>query len=111
MHQPPAVAEALARYKGALVERFGERLRELILFGSYARGEAHEDSDVDVMVAVEGLTEAERGEVIDLAYFQGLAVDDTTLLSPLPYSTEQAARMRAGGRRLFSDIDREGIPL
>jgi hypothetical protein len=38
------------------------------------------------------------------------AGDDWVGLSPLVYSTEQARRMRDGGRRLFRDIDGEGLP-
>ena len=29
---------------------YGDRLSKIILFGSYARGEAHEDSDVDLLL-------------------------------------------------------------
>jgi predicted nucleotidyltransferase len=43
----PAVL--LRRYKQALLEA-GYMLDKLILFGSYAKGEAHHDSDLDVCV-------------------------------------------------------------
>nr|WP_284708509.1 nucleotidyltransferase domain-containing protein [Sporomusa sphaeroides] len=32
---------------------FGSKLRQVILFGSYARGEQEEDSDMDIMVLVD----------------------------------------------------------
>jgi predicted nucleotidyltransferase len=48
------VARKLARFRNTLEGRFGGRLRELILYGSYARGEANEDSDVDVLDATAG---------------------------------------------------------
>ncbi len=107
----PAVEGALARFRGALQHRFGDRLRELVLFGSYARGDAHEDSDVDVLVSIEGLTGAERRTVIDTVYFEGRAKDETIGLSPLAFSTEETERHRSGGRRLFQDIAREGVRL
>ncbi len=34
--------------KGELKQQFG--IEEIALFGSYARGEAHEDSDVDIAI-------------------------------------------------------------
>lgn len=37
------------------MEAHGDQIDEIILFGSVARGEAHEDSDVDVLVVVETL--------------------------------------------------------
>ncbi|HEX7670731.1 MAG TPA: nucleotidyltransferase domain-containing protein [Polyangiaceae bacterium] len=102
---------ALTRFRTALGERFGERLREVRLFGSQARGEANEDSDVDVFVSVDGLTGAERSEILTLAYHADLAGEEDVLLSPLAYSTEQADELRRRERRLLRDIDREGVAL
>ena len=100
---PGAVSETLERFRSSLDERFGSRLRELRLFGSWARGEEHEDSDLDVLVIVDALTPEERHEVHALAYNADLANEWLLLLSPLAYSTQQAERMRAGGRRLFRE--------
>ncbi len=106
----PVVALALARFAGALRARFGRRVSAVVLFGSRARGEAHEDSDTDVMVSIDDLTPAERREVFSLAYAVDSELPDWVGLSPLVYSTAQVAALRAGGRRLFRDIDREGMP-
>ena len=106
-----AVSATLGRFAAALRERFGERLCEVVLFGSRARGDAHEDSDVDVLVVIEGLSEQERLAVLDLASATDGASSEWVGLSPLVYSSEQARAMRRGGRRLFRDIDREGLRL
>lgn len=42
----------LARHKPVLAERFG--VTKLALFGSFARGTARDDSDVDVLVRFDG---------------------------------------------------------
>ena len=47
---PPIVLRALQRFRQWLEERFGGRLREFVVFGSRARGDAKEDSDIDVLV-------------------------------------------------------------
>jgi predicted nucleotidyltransferase len=107
---PLAVVAALGRFKEALERRFGARLREVTLFGSYARGEAHEESDVDVLVVVQGLTEDERREVMELAYDADAADREAWVgISPLPYSDVQAADMRSRERLLFRDIARDGV--
>lgn len=88
---------------------FGERLRELRLFGSYSRGEAHEDSDVDVLVLVDGLTDREIGIVAGEAAYT--MIDTGVPLSPLPMSTERLEQLRCGERLLAKDLDTEGITL
>jgi hypothetical protein len=45
------IRRILAQYKSELRARFG--VRELAIFGSYARGEATPLSDVDILVALE----------------------------------------------------------
>jgi hypothetical protein len=107
----PLIYDALARLGAALRARFGGRLSEVFLFGSRARREAHEDSDVDVLVVVDDLSDAERLAVIDLASAIDFASPEWVGLSPFVYSSAQAAKMRAGGRRLFRDIDLEGRRL
>ncbi len=47
------VIKKLKKYKKLLAQKM--QFSELILFGSYARGTAHKDSDVDVAVVVDEL--------------------------------------------------------
>jgi len=49
---PQQVNTALADFQRRLLELFPDEISRLILYGSYARGEATPDSDVDVMVVV-----------------------------------------------------------
>jgi len=43
---------------------FGEKLSDVLLFGSYARGDYHEESDIDVMILLDMSTE-EVGKQFD----------------------------------------------
>jgi len=43
----------LSDVKSELLDVFGDSLRQLILYGSYARSEEHFDSDIDIMILVE----------------------------------------------------------
>ena len=107
---PIPVRDALGRLVTALRARFGERLHEVVLFGSYARGDADEDSDVDVLVVIDVLTDRERSAVFELANLvdrEGTWVG----LSVVAHSTEQALELRSRQRRLYCDIDREGLRL
>lgn len=64
-----SVKELMAQLKRDLIRLYGERLKGLYLFGSHARDEADEESDVDVMIVLDRVddysTEIDRtGEVV-----------------------------------------------
>ncbi|GHV38912.1 hypothetical protein FACS1894187_18270 [Synergistales bacterium] len=46
----PVTAEALNLFAQRVIEHEGDNLKSVVLFGSVARNEANEDSDVDVLV-------------------------------------------------------------
>ncbi|HMA92676.1 MAG TPA: nucleotidyltransferase domain-containing protein [Polyangiaceae bacterium] len=107
----PTIHDAVERFCGEVRRRFQQRVREIVLFGSQARGDADEESDVDLLVVIDELTEAERKLVFNLAYDAGAAAEEFVALSPLPYSTAQTAGLRARERRLMLDISRDGVAL
>ena len=43
----------ISRVKALLMKMYGERIKKVILYGSYVRGEATKDSDIDVLVLVD----------------------------------------------------------
>ena len=43
----------LQEFKQVLVQRFGNEINTVILFGSQSRGMAQEDSDYDILVVLE----------------------------------------------------------
>jgi len=49
---PVKVKRLLKELKDGLVRIYGDRLNGLYLYGSYARGDAQVDSDVDVMIVL-----------------------------------------------------------
>jgi predicted nucleotidyltransferase len=49
----PKVKRLVDQVKAHLLERYGAGIKRVILCGSHARGEATEDSDVDVLVLVD----------------------------------------------------------
>lgn len=53
----PKVHRILKKLQKALLARYGEKLSQIILFGSQARGDANADSDIDVLVVLEDKTE------------------------------------------------------
>ena len=88
------VLELLSRHKHELARRFG--VAQLALFGSSARDEAREDSDVDVLVSFDGPATSQRyfGVQFYLEDLLGCPVDlvtDKALRAELrPYVEQEA---------------------
>ena len=100
---------AAARFAAALRARYGAALLDVRLFGSCARGEMREDSDVDVAVVLERVDWRTRRDVIDLSADIGLA--HCVLLSATVLDRATFERWRRQERALVLDIEREGQPL
>lgn len=105
----PPVRAALGELRVRLERRFGPRLRGMTLFGSLARGEARAESDVDVLVLVDDLTNRERRVIFE----EGADVwmDTGIHLAPLALSVAEwdgQVRLR---RMLVDEVKRDGIPI
>ena len=106
---PSFLRPPLTASRELLRARFGDRLTAMLLFGSHARGDAHEESDVDVLVLVEGLTYSEWSDTI--ADFVDTTITYQVDLAPLVMSSERWSSLRAQERALVTELDRDGVAL
>jgi uncharacterized protein len=68
----------LDRFTDTLEQVYGDRLISVVLFGSVARGTANPDSDLDLLVIIDGLPERYGDRLDDiLPILKGLRVDPT----------------------------------
>ena len=105
---PTVVDAALRELKQRLDRLYGDRLSGLYLYGSYARGTAHADSDVDVLVVLHGSVQpgaeiAHMGRIV-----AGICLERDLLISVFPVST---AALRERSSPLFANVRREGVLL
>ncbi len=107
--QEGLLARTMAELKSRLASRFGADLLDIRLFGSYARGEAAEDSDVDVFVLLRTAGWRERKAVLDTA--GDLFAETGLLVSPTVFDLARFEEWRRQERPLVMDIEREGVPL
>jgi uncharacterized protein len=103
----PPVQAALSEYRQELERALPGKLERLTLFGSLARGDAHEDSDVDILVVVDSLTFPERKAAIDLATEIGLRHD--LVFAPVVLAAAEWAELLRRERALPREIERDAI--
>lgn len=98
----------LEELQSDLLDIYKERFKSLILYGSHARGEVTEDSDIDVVSVIEGIENpvTELGKLSDIISRISLKYD--TLISLYPIS---AADFDNRNSPLLLNVRREGIYL
>ncbi|MEX0569608.1 MAG: nucleotidyltransferase domain-containing protein [Candidatus Njordarchaeota archaeon] len=47
------IAQLVRHVKRHLLKQYGDKIREIILYGSHARGNATKDSDIDLLVLID----------------------------------------------------------
>jgi predicted nucleotidyltransferase len=98
----------LPRVKKILEDLYGDRLVSVILYGSFARDKATEDSDIDIAVVLKGKTkdiaalDKEDGAIYDFS------VETGELISIFPVSVY---KLRRSDWPLYCHMRTEGIEL
>ena len=64
---PDIVSDILFEFARQIKKLLGAKLSRIMVYGSYARGDFHEDSDIDVMILVK-LSETEIKQVASAIY-------------------------------------------
>jgi predicted nucleotidyltransferase len=98
----------LSKLRQKLAELYGERLVEMVLYGSQARGDVTLESDIDVLVVLEGSVNpgdeiARTGDVVT-----ALSLEHNTVISCLFVSAE---RFHNEQSPLLLNVRREGVRI
>ena len=94
--------------KRRLREAFGDRLRGVVLYGSEARGESQEGSDIDVMVLLEGPINLWGDIKTGIGATYDLTLELGRPVHPDPVDAEEYQK---GEFALYRNVKREGIVL
>ena len=89
---------------------FGDRVDSIVLYGSVARGDIHEDSDVDVLVIGQDLA-AHRKRVEEIASAQRLSDDDFLWLQPITYDRDRFLKLYRIHAPYAENVVEDGLPL
>lgn len=100
--------ETLRIFRERLLEEYQENLVAVILFGSAARGEFDEESDIDVLVVLRDYKDfwKEFHTISDIAYDVSMGTDFQVLISPVLVTQEEYEESRG---ILLRNIKREGV--
>ncbi len=92
-----------------LKNHYGDRLERIILYGSYARGDFHDESDMDFLLILRDETVSVKAEL--QAYgpaIHGLLQKHGLMVSVMPTS---AAHFQTSNRSVFRFIRQDGVTV
>lgn len=112
----PAFRPYIGRFCEKLLERYGDNLIGLLLFGSVARGDWDKDSDIDLLIVLKRFERSKRAalrEIIELRkelrgsqeYKDSVSMGYYPVVEVYPLEAEDAKRFR----RMYLDALTEGI--
>jgi predicted nucleotidyltransferase len=105
----PIIHQIAIEYKAQLQQLYGNELAELILFGSYARGDYHEESDLDFAVILRDPNTRTSAEIARTAVISSrLSLKYGLMLSSLPVSLHKKQTSLQG---IYQEIRKEGITI
>ena len=100
---------AVTRFLELLRRHHSERVQQMILFGSKARGDSGSWSDMDILIVVDRDDWRLSHAISDLAADVSLEYD--VLIGPRVIGKERWERMKQRRFGLYQNVVAEGIPL
>ncbi|KRT65539.1 MAG: polymerase beta domain-containing protein [Candidatus Dadabacteria bacterium CSP1-2] len=99
----------LKELKKSLNGFLGERLLRFVLFGSRARGDYDNKSDIDVAIIVRSLTRNLKNQILEK--IAEIEFKHLVPISTLVLSEDEFENLKRLERRIALDIEREGHPI
>lgn len=108
---PATIETILKKYTEALEKIYGQHLKSVILYGSYARGDYNEDSDIDIMILLD-ISDVDiktyRHELSDLTY--DFNMDYDLDIKPIAKNVTHFKNWM-GIYPFYDNVNREGVKL
>ena len=103
----PIIQQIAKEYKDALKNLYGDDLAELILFGSYGRGDQRQESDIDFAIVLKN-PDIRTFQVLEKtsSISSELSLKYGLMISTFPVSLQKKETSMQG---VYRNIRREGI--
>jgi uncharacterized protein len=105
------VEELVQKFRNEIGIALGSNLERVILYGSRARGDEAQDSDLDILVVLRDLSSADGAEIHRIAYSLMWDREFHPLISLNIIDHEHYLLLSEAGSSYLGNILREGIPL
>jgi predicted nucleotidyltransferase len=105
---PKRVQTILKEVQEELQRIYHDRFKEMILFGSYARGDAAVDSDIDIVLLLEDVKDISTERERYLPVTGQISLKYDTVVSVVPFDVRDFHQKRTP---LILNVNKEGIKI
>ncbi|GAB3168104.1 nucleotidyltransferase family protein [Telluribacter humicola] len=104
-----STSEILGVVRKELTKVYGPRLYDVLLFGSYARGTQHAESDVDLLIVLDEETISVAGEISQInEVLTPMAIQEGVFFSVMPVTK---AKYLHSQLPIYQEVRREGVSI
>lgn len=108
---PQTMQSLIEKYVSEIQKIYGEHLRRILLYGSYARGDFKPDSDVDIMILLD-ISDMEiknyRHQLSDMTF--DFNMDHDMDIKPIAKSEEHFVKW-VKNYPFYANVNKEGVVL
>lgn len=100
---------AVEEFVKKAIKRYKDKIESIILFGSVARGDAKEDSDIDILIIVKERNIEDMKEIYGIAF--EVSIGHSKDISPKIYAIAEVLNRIEIGAPFIKEVLKEGVSL
>ena len=101
--------KVIEEFKAKIIDDFPDKITKVIIFGSKARGQATEDSDIDILVIIKSKDWRMMDAIREIGYELDEDIDYKLSIIVLP--DKHVQYLRENNFKFIESIDKDGITI
>ena len=103
--------KVVGEYIDLIRRHFPDKVSEITLFGSKARGDSHGESDIDILIVIDSEDKKIRREIQDLCWDAMFDNDFKVFISPVIFFKKEYGQYKKWNSSFLYNVSKEGIRL
>lgn len=107
----PEEKKVVDEYINLIRECFPDKVNEIIIFGSKARGDSHGESDIDILLVIDTDDKKIKRKISDLCWDAMFNNDFKAFISPVIFFKKEHEQYKKWNSSFLYNVSKEGIKL
>lgn len=107
----PKEKKVVKEYIDSIHRHFSDKVSDIILFGSKARGDSHSESDIDILIVIDTEDKQIKRKISDLCWDAMFDNNFKTFISPIIFFKKEYEQYRKWNSSFLYNVSKEGVKL